>query len=62
MAETNPVLNSSHLTGSFVSSNVASAILGQEILVDASFRIYEGNTFIVRTSVAHSLKTSTKLG
>jgi uncharacterized protein YlzI (FlbEa/FlbD family) len=62
MADTNPVLNVLRLNGSLVSLNAASAILGQEILMDVALRIYEGNAFIVRTSVAHSLKTSTKLG
>src|SRR4029453_16808183 len=61
MADTNPVLNVLRLNGSLVSLNAASAILGQEILMDVSLRIYEGNAFIVRTSVAHSSKTSTKL-
>ena len=62
MADTNPVLNVLRLTGSLVSLNAASAILGQKILMDIPFRIYERNAFIVRTPVAHSLKTSTKLG
>ena len=62
MADTNPVLNVLRLTGSLASLNAASAILGQKILMDVLLRIYEGNAFIVRTSVAHSSKTSTKLG
>src|SRR4029453_3445333 len=62
MADTNPVLNVLRLTGSLVSLSAASAILGQEILMDVPLRIYEGNAFIVRTSVAHSSKTSTKPG
>src|SRR5262245_42294697 len=61
MADTNPVLNVLRLTGSLASLNAASAILGQKILMGVSFRIYEGNAFIVGTSVAHSSKTSTKL-
>src|SRR4029077_524739 len=61
MADTNPVLNVLRLTGSLASLNAAGAILGQEILMGVPLRIYEGNAFIVRTSVAHSSKTSTKL-
>ena len=62
MADTNPVLNVFRLAGLLVSLSSASAILGQEILMGIPLRIDEGNAFIVRTPVAHSLKTSTKLG
>src|SRR5262249_44144312 len=62
MADTNPVLNLPRLNGPLASLNAASAILGQEILMGVPLRIYEGNAFIVRTSVSHSSKTSTKLG
>jgi len=61
MANTNPVLNVLRLTGSLVSLNAARAILGQKILMDVLLQIYERNAFIVRTSMAHSSKTSTKL-
>src|SRR5262249_16910300 len=61
MANTNPVLNVLRHTGSLVSLNAASAILGQKILMDVLLQIYERNAFIVRTSVAHSSKTSTEL-
>src|SRR5262245_50335177 len=62
MADTNPVLNVLRLTESLVSLNAAIAVSSQEILMDVPLRIYKGNAFIVRTSVAHSSKTSTKLG
>ena len=62
MADTNPVWNVLRFAGAPASLNAASAIVGQEILMDISLRIDEGNTFIVRTSVAHRSKTSTQLG
>src|SRR5262245_30608817 len=61
MADTNPVLNILRLARSLVSLSTASPIIGQEILMGISLRIYEGNAFIVRTPVAHSSKTSTQL-
>jgi hypothetical protein len=60
MAEGNPVLDVAR-TAAPISLSTNYTILSQQILMCVPFRIYEGNTFIVRTPVTHRSKASKKL-
>jgi hypothetical protein len=48
-------------TAAPISLSTNYTILSQQILMCAPFRIYQGNTFIVRTPVTHRSKASKKL-